>query len=172
MEQEQTGEDTKTPPNNPAIMGPRPAVTAAVITSQVSQAACPTCGMAAGTSSSSTSYVFAIGHIEPRFPRLSIEKEFAQATGRAATQGLSDRQALQSVLQDRNNRYLVRQLCWVLTVQGIETYILEPADPADTDLLVQALRSSPNPTDLDVVVGVRGPVATPDVCNGLTVPVV
>ena len=172
MEQEQTGEVTMTPPNSPAITGARPGVTAAVIPSQISTAACPTCGMAAGASSSSTSYVFAIGHIEPRFPRLSVEKEFAQATGRAATQGLSDRQALQSVLQDRNNRYLVRQLCWVLTVQGIETYILVPADPADTDLLVQALRSSPNPTDLDVVVGVRGPVANPDVCNGLTVPVV
>jgi len=169
MEQEQTGEDTR---NNQAITGRKPAVAAAVIPSQVSPASCPTCGMVAGASLPSTLFVFAIGYIEPRFPRLSVEKEFAQATGRATTQGLSDRQALQSVLQDRNNRYLVRQLCWVLTVQGIETYILTPADPADTDLLVQALRASPKPTDLDVVVGIRGPVANPDVCNGLTVPVV
>ena len=39
-------------------------------------------------------YVYAIGRIEPRFPRLSAEKEFAQATGRAETAGLTDRQAL------------------------------------------------------------------------------
>ena len=44
------------------------------------------------------SYVYAIGRIEPRFPRLSVEKEFAQATGRAETAGLTDRQALQKVL--------------------------------------------------------------------------
>jgi hypothetical protein len=37
---------------------------------------------------------------------------------------------------------------------------------------VGALRSSPGPADLDVVVGVRGPVAGPDACNGLIVPVV
>jgi hypothetical protein len=112
-----------------------------------------------------------IGHIEPRYPRLSVEKEFAQVTGRSQTAGLTDKQALQTVLADRQNRYLARQMCWVLTVQGLETYILLPRDPADYDLLIQAVRSSPNPTDLDVVVGFRGPVATPDVCNGLMVPI-
>jgi hypothetical protein len=172
MEQAQAGEDSKNPPNNPAVAAARPAIPPAVVPSHVSQATCPTCGMASGASSSPTSYVFAIGHIEPRFPRLSVEKEFAQATGRAATEGLSDRQALQAVLSERNNRYLAKQLCWVLTVQGIETYILVPADPTDTDLLVQALRSSPSPADLDVVVGARGGMAGADVCNGLIVPIV
>jgi hypothetical protein len=27
------------------------------------------------------SYVYALGRIEPRFPRMSVEKEFAQVTG-------------------------------------------------------------------------------------------
>src|SRR5262245_28529364 len=58
------------------------------------------------------SYVYAIGRVEPRFPRLEVEKEFAQATGRADTAGLTDRQALHAVLSERQNRYLVRQLCW------------------------------------------------------------
>jgi hypothetical protein len=40
------------------------------------------------------SYVYALGRIEPRFPRLSVEKEFAQATGRAETVNLTDRQVL------------------------------------------------------------------------------
>src|SRR5262249_49843654 len=31
---------------------------------------------------------------------------------------------------------------------------------------------APTPLDLDCVVGVRGPIASPDVCNGLMVPVV
>jgi hypothetical protein len=46
---------------------------------------CPTCGGNIG--SSSPSYVYAIGSIAPRFPQLSVEKEFAQATGRAVTNG-------------------------------------------------------------------------------------
>ena len=81
-----------------------------------------------------------------------MEKEFAQATGRAETAGLTDRQAIQKVLSQRQNRYLVRQLCWVMTIEGLETYILAPRDPADLDLLVEALRPAPSPMDLDCVI--------------------
>jgi hypothetical protein len=126
-----------------------------------------------GAEATSYPYVYAIGRIEPRFPSLAVEKEFAQATGRAEeTSGLTDREALQSVLSERANRYLVRQLCFALTIEGLETYILQPRDPADFDLLVEAVRPAPRPTDVDVVIGVRGPIAPPEMCNGLMVPVV
>ena len=74
-----------------------------------------------------------------------MEKEFAQATGRADTTGLTDRQALHAVLSKPENRYLVRQLCLVMTIEGLETYILVPRDPADFGLLVEALRPNPSP---------------------------
>jgi hypothetical protein len=121
---------------------------------------------------STPAYVYAAGQIEPRFCTLSAEKEFAQATGRAETAGLSDRRALQAVLAQRENRYLARQLGWVMTIEGLETYILQPRDPADLDLLVATVRPTPRPTDADVVVGVRGPIAPPELCNGLMVPIV
>jgi|SRR5215208_470589 len=118
-------------------------------------------------------YVYAIGRVEPHFPSLAVEKEFAQATGRAEqTEGLTDRQALQSVLSERANRYLARQLCFVLTIEGLETYILQPRDPVDFELLGEAVRPSPSPTDVDVVIGVRGPIAPSEACNGLIVPLV
>jgi len=117
-------------------------------------------------------YVYALGRIEPRFPSPAVEKEFAQVTGRTETKGKTDREAMQAVLCARENRYLARQLCWVLTLQGLETYLLTPRDPADFDLLVEAVRSTPRPTDLDVVIGSRGPIAPPEMCNGLMVPVV
>jgi hypothetical protein len=135
------------------------------------------CGGQAGEpgeaqSAEAASYVFAIGRIEPRFPSLGVEKEFAQATGHADTTGLTDRQALQRVLAERPNRYLMRQLCWVLTIEGIETYILQPRDSNDFDLLLDALRPEPKRTDIDVVIGIRGPVAPSEMCNGLMVPIV
>jgi PatG C-terminal len=117
-------------------------------------------------------YVYALGQIEPRFPSLAVEKEFVQVTGRADAAGLTDREALRSVLSDRANRYLARQLCWVFVIEGLETYLLGPRDPADLDLLVEAVRPRPRPTDLDVVVGLRGPIAPPEACNGLGIPVV
>lgn len=60
------------------------------------------------------SYVCAIGRIEPRFLRLSVQKELTRATAQADTGGLSDRQALQKILSEGGNRYLARRMCWVL----------------------------------------------------------
>jgi hypothetical protein len=118
------------------------------------------------------SYIFALGRIETRSPSLAVEKELVQSTGRAETAGLTDRQALQRVLSERQNRYLVRQLCWVLTIEGLETYLLVPRDPLDFDLLLEALRPTPQPEDVNLVIGIRGPVAPPEACNGLMIPMV
>lgn len=135
------------------------------------QAGCATCGGAAGMAVK-PSFVYAIGLVEARFPNLATEKEFAQATGRTDTAGKTDQQTFHAVLSKREHRYLARQLCWVLTVQGLETYLLVPRDPVDIDLLVEAIRPAPSPNDIDVVIGLRGPIAPPEMCNGLMVPIV
>jgi len=122
--------------------------------------------------SAPANYVYSVGKIEFRFPRISIEKELIQATGRTETSGLTDRQAIQGVLSQPQNRYLARQLSWVLTIEGLETYILFPHDPADLDLLIAALRPTPGPGDLDCIIGTRRRLATPEMCNGLIVPIV
>lgn len=139
---------------------------------QPGAASCLTCGATSANGGNAVSFVYTLGRIEPRFPSPGAEKEFAQVTGRGETKGLTDRQAFQAVLSKRENRYLARQLCWVLTIEGIETYILRPRDPADFDLLIEANRPAPRSTDVDVVIGIRGPIAPPEMCNGLMVPVV
>ena len=98
-------------------------------TAQLDDGALPSPGPNGGAGAVTPAYVYAIGGIEPRFPTLSVEKEFAQATGRAETAGLTDRQALHGVISQRQNRYLVRQLCWVLTVEGLDTYFFIHAIP-------------------------------------------
>jgi hypothetical protein len=118
------------------------------------------------------SYIYAIGRIEARFPTLAVEKEFMQAAGRTDNSGRTDRQTLHAVLSKPENRYLTRKICWVLTVQGLETYILSPRDPRDFDRLVDAIRPEPTPLDLDVIIGVRGPIAPPTLCNGLMAPII
>lgn len=163
--------------NSPSALDDRPLVLAPSVkpAQAVSPQACPTCGTppaANGGPTPSPSWIYAIGRIEPRFPSISVEKEFAQATGRADTKGLADRQALQAVLSKPENRYLVRQLCFVMTIDGLETYLLVPRDPADISLLLEALRPTPQPWDLDVVIGMKGPIAPAQMCNGLMVPIV
>lgn len=140
----------------------------------VSPQACSTCGTtpAANGGTAAASWVYALGNIGVRFPSLSVEKEFAQATGRDKTGGLTDRQSLHAVLSKSENRYLVRQFCFVMTIGGMETYILRPRDAADFSLLIEAIRPNPSPLDLDVVIGIKGPIAPPEICNGLMVPIV
>src|ERR1700730_6754624 len=135
---------------------------------------CPTCGGVAGSQNggtASSSYVYALGQIEARFPRPSVEKEVAQATGRAETAGRTDQQAFHDVLSRRENRYLARQMCWVLMIQGLETYILVPRDPADIDLLCSAIEPHDSPW-ISLVIGTRGPIAPAEFCNGLMIPIV
>lgn len=158
-ENEEVRPSTNESPNAPVVTMPSPGG---------NEGRCATCG----GGSMPLSYVYALGRIEPRFPRPSVEKEFAQATGRAETAGKTDHEAFHAVLSKRENRYLVRQLCWVLTVQGLETYLLQPRDPADFDLLVEAVRPAPSPIDVDAVIGLKGPIAPPELCNGLMVPII
>jgi hypothetical protein len=141
--------------------------------------ACPACGTARSAGAPATtlrpqppSWIYAMGRIEARCPSISVEKEFAQATAREATAGLTDRRTMHAVLSKPENRYLVRQFCFVMTIEGMETYILVPRDISDSSLLVEALRPQPSPMDLDVVIGTRAGIAPPQMCNGLMLPIV
>jgi hypothetical protein len=118
-------------------------------------------------------YIYCIGSVYVTFPSLGVEKEFAQATGRLdATAGLTDQEATRAVLSEDANRYLARSLCYVLRVGGTDAYILRIADPLDLNQLVQTVRPIPTEGDVDAVVGLRGPIASPEECNGLELPTV
>jgi hypothetical protein len=155
------------PPEAPVVAQSQAEV---VATPSANGVPCPTC--AGASASMPISFVYALGRVEARFPNLAAEKEFSQVTGRTDTAGKTDQQTFHTVLSKRENRYLARQLCWVLNVQGLETYLLRPRDPADLDLLIEAVREVPKADDLDVVIGLRGPIAPPEMCNGLMVPIV
>ena len=152
MEQPGVKEQSPDQPGDPkqtAAIAPSPeSPTKTTLSPQAGAGTCASCGTEGasnpnGSETVTPSYVYALGRVEARFPRLAVEKEFAQATGRADTARLTDRQALHAVLSQRQNRYLLHQLCWVLTIEGLETYILVPRNPADFDLLVEALRPAP-----------------------------
>jgi hypothetical protein len=157
-------------------VAPSPVNPTGIAVSPQTRAQCRTCSAVADSATEATDvtsppFVYALGRIEARFPNLAAEKEFAQASGRADTAGRTDQETFHAVLAERENRYLVRQLCWVLTIQGLDTYLLQPRDPTAVDLLVDAIRPAPSPDDIDVVIGWRGPIAPPELCNGLMVPI-
>jgi hypothetical protein len=134
------------------------------------------CGSEGGNISAPL-YVYAIGKVVHRFPTRSIELELAQATGRRPqeeTRGRIHEEVIHKALTDPDNRYIARQICYILNIEGLETYILVPADPLDIERLANALRPAPagSSIDIDVIIGRRGPISSPQMCNGLMVPIV
>jgi hypothetical protein len=134
---------------------------------------CASCGqLPQVTVAAPNRFVYAIGRVEARFPKQSIEKEYFQAVARVETKGLTDMEVQHKVLSQRVNRYIARQMCWAFCVEGIDTYVLVPRDPTDIDLMIDALDKNPQSSDIDVIVGLLGPIAPPDLCNGLSLPIV
>jgi hypothetical protein len=117
-------------------------------------------------------FIYAIGKIQPRFPSIGLQNEYNQAVGRSDTAGQTDYEAMRTALSKRENRYIARQICWIFTIEGLEAYILKPRDPNDVEVLLDALRVPPRGTDVDIIVGTRGPIATPDMCGGSMLPIV
>ncbi len=162
---------------DPVGLEPAGAETAGPEPAGAADSVAPACGCqgpgdGGGQAPAPPSYVYALGQIDFRFPSIGLEKEVAQNVSRTETKGMTDRQAVHHVVSQPENRYLARQLCYVLSIQGIETYLLRPRDPVELGLLVDAIRAQPRATDLDVVIGIRGGLAPPGLCNGLTLPVV
>jgi hypothetical protein len=118
------------------------------------------------------SYVYALGRIEPRFPSIGIEREYRDAARRVETKDLTDRQVFAAVLSKRENKYLIRQMCWVFLVESVETYVIYPRDPSESSDLVEALQGNPIGEDIDLLIGFRNGFSSPALCGGLTVPVV
>ncbi|MFJ2102870.1 hypothetical protein ACIOHR_37590 [Streptomyces anulatus] len=145
--------------------------TAADPTPQASATASPACGCG-HSGPTAPGYVYAIGRIRPQIPNAGVEKELAQVMAGADTGGLTDSESLHAVLSDSQNRYLVRQMCWVFAVEGIDTYLVQPRDPVDFDVLVETLRPATDSGDVDVLIGRRGEAPPPEYCNGLVLPTV
>ena len=133
-------------------------------------APCPTCAAGESQNSGPATFIFAIGQVRMRFPSQAVEKEFAQVIASEATARLTDQAVLHSTLQE--NRYLANEVCWVFVVDSVETYVLVARDHMVLDQFVEAVKPSERGLDTDVIIGTQGPMAPPEMCNGLIAPIV
>ncbi|WP_217177305.1 hypothetical protein [Streptomyces sp. AC495_CC817] len=174
-----TGPGTRTVPAAPATSFDPDDARPAPAESGVTQACCGCAGSGAhgggGTErgrDTTPGYVYVLGQVRAVFPDLSVQHEFSQVAAAGGARDPSDADTVHRVLSAPENRYLARQMCYVLSVQGLDTYVLQPVDPADLDDLVEALRPVRDDRGLAVVVGTLGPLVPPGACQGLSVPVV
>lgn len=135
-------------------------------------ASCPACAATAGEGGGAPpTYIHAIGSIEARFPNASIEKEYDQCVAGRETAGSAPEQVRYDMLKAYH--HLATEMCWVFSVEKVETYILVPRDHWVLDELVEAVKPRGEQLlDIDVIIGTKGPVAPAEFCNGLQVPMV
>ena len=130
------------------------------------------CGAAPATPAPPPSFVYSIGRIAARFPSIDIEKELQQVVRQSETANLTDNQVLYEVLSRPENAYLAREMCWVFTVQGVETFTVMPRSGLELIELINALQLSPSGGATNVMIGLRTGSAVANACAGLTLPVV
>jgi len=103
-------------------------------------------------------WVYAIGTVGTRCLTEGVEHELRQALGGDDPMDLHRVGKLRSALTSAENRYLVRELSWVLTIDGIDSYVLQPSDPSDVQSLPEAIRPDPRDYGIDAVLGrIAGP---------------
>ena len=129
-----------------------------------------TCGSKA-EAAAPPAFVFALGSVEVQFPDPALEQEIRDVAAMTGVTGQENSPAwLYNVLRDPAARYVARQLCYLFTVEGQPAYALRLRDATDFDTLIQALAPGERGQDVDLVVGVRGPMAPPEMCGGVLVP--
>jgi len=130
-----------------------------------------------------SSYVYALGRTSYIPPSPSIKYEIDQAKFRANIKDVSDDVGLKKLLTGDNmqeNFYLARQLCWIFNLGSIETYIVSPASIYELHNLIEMLSLPPRQNykrlieeqNIDLVVGIKGPVSPPGMCANYILPMV
>jgi hypothetical protein len=128
------------------------------------------CGCGCSGSAPANDYVYAIGRISARFPSIDIEKELYQVVRNTETNKLTDSQVLYQVLSQPSNAYLAREMCWVLSVRGVEAFTVIPRSGLELTDLVNALNLTPSAGATNVVIGTRSLPMPASACGGLSLP--
>jgi hypothetical protein len=156
--------------------GAEPGVTASAITPAHGGERC-TCGAPGGIctcvdANTSLRFIYVLGTVDIRFPDQSISEEL-QFVARKHGIVLEANEQLRTwyarVLREPDARYVARQVCWILKVEGLPAYCLALRDLHDLPDLISCL-DNPDGDDFDLFVGSSSLIPV-ESCPGVAVPI-
>ena len=116
-------------------------------------------------------YFYGIGIITADFPSLHVEKEFYQTAPKDASNPPTQR-LLFDTLSKSENLYIAREMCWKFIMNGgITSYLIKPKSEIELYSLISVLEPGSS-IKLTALVGEKGSIAPPEMCNGLELPVI
>jgi hypothetical protein len=132
---------------------------------------CPHCSER--LASDQLQYIYSIGKLEVRFPTLAVEREFQQRERHLLLERkkawADSGERLFQVLT--SNPHLARAVCFVHLIGNIPAYVVAATGQEVMNSLIKAVRGVGQPDVWNIVIGKRGPMATPTTCGGLLAPI-
>lgn len=132
--------------------------------------------------SADAGFVYAIGLLKPFFPSLDLQQQFLAAAGQIGAKPDDYYQVFnyQSNPENPNSYrpflYIAEQVCWILSINNVDTYIAVPRAQLELNGFIDALKPPTGATSsqpsLSLVIGTLGPLAPPHYCAGLRLPIV
>ncbi|WP_047042611.1 hypothetical protein [Vibrio mexicanus] len=116
------------------------------------------------TAMDAPSYIYALGRVQAQFPSKSIENLYKEVVFQKFGPAAASKSQF-DVLSLPEHRFLARKMCWTLTIDGHDCYVLNAKTPALLDAFIAALESKSN-QQFDYVIAHLGSYATDNQCNG------
>jgi hypothetical protein len=104
-------------------------------------------------------YVYVIGMLQARFPSPDVEKEFNQIVAGMNTSGKTDADLIYEVLSKAENAYLAREMSWVMVINNMDAFQVEPRSPLELGDMVEAVKPVSGDVVYHVVTGTQEPLA-------------
>lgn len=103
-------------------------------------------------SESTQQYLYAIGEIDPVFPTVDIENEFHRVAVLSKCTA-SDDQLLYDILSKEQYRYIATEIRWVMKINNVKTYLINPLGEAELKELIESLKPEPGMATCQAVIG-------------------
>jgi hypothetical protein len=116
-------------------------------------APCPHCGSSFSQPGPVLKLAYAIGHLEPRFASLGVEKEFQQLAAALGTERNVSYDSLEEIVGSESGSYLLDHLCWIFRVHGSDVFFVQPWDRDEKFRLLAMSSAGNNDERFDVIVG-------------------
>jgi hypothetical protein len=118
--------------------------------------------------------IYVLGQLDVRMPTIGIEREFQQrervVISGASHSSVTRWERLTEVL--RANPHLGRSVCFALSVGGMPAYVVTPTTRDVLTGFLDAIEKRATEGAWTLIIGRRGPLASPATCGGLVAPIV
>jgi PatG C-terminal len=108
--------------------------------------------------------VYTVGRLTAQFSTIGVQREFALLAEGAYQGGEVEVGLLREVLAHRDNAYLGRHLCWILTTQGIESISVVPRDDTEVARFLEVIAPHEEEELVHIVVGKTTTLAADSPC--------